>query len=291
MRRGRGPGHRHPRVPREARSRGTRRLRVPRRRRAVRRHVGRSPRPCPVRRPSTSPSSRASSTSTSCSAWPERDRARRSVLYNAAAVIGPEGILGTYRKVHLGSLPWVTEGIAYRPGHVAAGVPDALRADRRADLLRLLVQPRAQPHPGAEGRAAVAQRGGTFAGPGKRDYRCRPRACGPRRTSCYAATANLVGGPGREDYSAEHLDQPRADRLPRAQRDRRARVPRFSQVYVEAGDTEEIVERDAQLREAAPLGAGVPDARMARRPPARAHRSLIADEFAALAKDAAVVTV
>src|SRR5258708_7109920 len=46
----------------------------------------------------------------------ERDATNDSVLYDAAAVIGPEGILGTYRKVHLGTLPWRTEGITYRPG-------------------------------------------------------------------------------------------------------------------------------------------------------------------------------
>src|SRR5258706_11249371 len=46
----------------------------------------------------------------------ERDPANETVLYNAAAVIGPEGILGTYRKVHLGTLPWRTEGITYRAG-------------------------------------------------------------------------------------------------------------------------------------------------------------------------------
>ena len=37
-------------------------------------------------------------------------------------------------------------------GHEPSGVPDALRADRRPDLLRLLVQPRAVAHPRVEGR-------------------------------------------------------------------------------------------------------------------------------------------
>src|SRR5690606_1158421 len=46
----------------------------------------------------------------------ERDRERPTTLYNAAAVVGPEGVLGTYRKVHLGSAPWVTEGATFTPG-------------------------------------------------------------------------------------------------------------------------------------------------------------------------------
>ena len=41
----------------------------------------------------------------------ERDADDPEVLYNAAAVVGPEGVQGTYRKLHLGSLPWVTEGV------------------------------------------------------------------------------------------------------------------------------------------------------------------------------------
>ena len=46
----------------------------------------------------------------------ERDADDPECLYNAAAVVGPEGIQGTYRKLHLGSLPWVTEGITFEPG-------------------------------------------------------------------------------------------------------------------------------------------------------------------------------
>ena len=38
---------------------------------------------------------------------PERDAHEPGVLYNSVAVIGPEGLLGTYHKVHLGALPWV----------------------------------------------------------------------------------------------------------------------------------------------------------------------------------------
>ena len=83
----------------------------------------------------------------------ERDSHDPKVLYNSVAVIGPEGLLGTYHKVHLGSVPWVTEGIVFKPGELAADLPDSLRAHRRADLLRLLVQPRAHADPRVEGRA------------------------------------------------------------------------------------------------------------------------------------------
>lgn len=37
-------------------------------------------------------------------------------LHNSAAVVGPGGLLGTYRKVHLGDRPATTEGLTYAPG-------------------------------------------------------------------------------------------------------------------------------------------------------------------------------
>ena len=46
----------------------------------------------------------------------ERDAQNPEILYNAAAFVGPEGIQGTYRKLHLGSLPWVSEGVTFQPG-------------------------------------------------------------------------------------------------------------------------------------------------------------------------------
>ena len=46
----------------------------------------------------------------------ERDAEDPTKLYNAAAVVGPEGVMGSYRKVHLGEPPWVTEGITFKPG-------------------------------------------------------------------------------------------------------------------------------------------------------------------------------
>jgi predicted amidohydrolase len=46
----------------------------------------------------------------------ERDRDLPGVLYNAVAMVAPDGVLGTYRKVHLGALPATTEGLTFTPG-------------------------------------------------------------------------------------------------------------------------------------------------------------------------------
>ena len=49
---------------------------------------------------------------------PERDPADAARVYNSAAVIGPEGVLGAYRKLHLGPavVPGVTERFCFTPG-------------------------------------------------------------------------------------------------------------------------------------------------------------------------------
>lgn len=48
---------------------------------------------------------------------PERDAKKPAVRYISAAVIGPEGILGSYRKVNLVHWPVNTESICFKPGN------------------------------------------------------------------------------------------------------------------------------------------------------------------------------
>ena len=57
----------------------------------------------------------------------------------------------------------------------------------------------------------------------------------------YTASANLLGGPGHQDYSAQHLDEERAADYLGHSTIAGPAFPRFSQVYAEAGDSEEIV--------------------------------------------------
>ena len=47
---------------------------------------------------------------------PERDPKDPATVYNSAAVVGPEGILGSYRKLHLGPPPIWTESLCFKPG-------------------------------------------------------------------------------------------------------------------------------------------------------------------------------
>jgi predicted amidohydrolase len=220
----------------------------------------------------------------------ERDQADASVLYNAAAVIGPEGIIGTYRKVHLGTLPWVTEGITYRPGTSLPlfatrfgpiGVLICYDFWFNPELSRILT---------LKGARLLLNTAGTFTGPGKRDYAVQTTAVRAQENLVYAATANLVGGHERADYSSSHLDHARADDYLGHSVIAGPAFPRFSQVFVEAGDTAELVSATLSFEKLHRWESVFPQ-RQWRSGRQLAASRLIADEFAALANDPATVTV
>jgi predicted amidohydrolase len=171
----------------------------------------------------------------------ERDADDPSVLYNAAAVIGPEGILGTYRKVHLGSLPWVTEGITYKPGMSVPVFPTRFGPIGVLICYDFWFNPELSRILALKGARLLCNPCGTFKGPGKRDYMVQTTAVRAQENLVYAASANLVGGPEHADYSAGHLDEPRANDYLGHSLIAGPAFPRFSQVFVEAGDTEELV--------------------------------------------------
>jgi predicted amidohydrolase len=212
----------------------------------------------------------------------ERDADDPSTLYNASAVIGPEGILGTYRKVHLGTLPWVTEGITYRPGtslpvfetrYGPIGVLICYDFWFNPELSRILA---------LKGARVLLNTCGTFAGPGKRDYMVQTTAVRAQENLVYAASANMVGGPETADYSAGHLDEPRADDYLGHSTIAGPAFPRFSQVFVEAGDHEEIVSATLSFEKLHRWEPIFPMREWRAGRQLDASR-LIADEFAALA--------
>jgi predicted amidohydrolase len=172
---------------------------------------------------------------------PERDAQEPRVLYNSAAVIGPDGLLGRYRKVHLGTLPWVTEGIVFRPGTELPVFPTRFGPIGVQICYDFWFNPELSRILALKGARLIVNACGTFAGPGKRDYMVQTTSVRAQENLVYAASANLVGGPGHEDYGAEALDDVRpSDYLGHSVIAGPA-FPRFSHVYAEAGDGEEIV--------------------------------------------------
>lgn len=174
----------------------------------------------------------------------ERDADDPSVLYNAVAFVGPEGVQGTYRKLHLGSLPWVTEGVTFEPGDALpvfetrfgpVGVIICYDFWFNPELTRLLA---------LKGARVILNCCGTFKGPGKIEYMRQTTATRAQENLCYVASANQVGGGGRADdsYAAGSLDEGRkADFLGHSTIAGPA-FPAFSQILAEAGgDGEELV--------------------------------------------------
>ena len=174
---------------------------------------------------------------------PERDPDDPRVLYNAAAVVGPEGIQGTYRKLHLGSLPWVTEGISFRPGdslpiwqtrYGPIGVLICYDFWLNPELSRLLA---------LKGARLIVNCCASFVGPGKRDYLVQTTATRAMENIVYTASANLVGGPASlSSYAGSDLvESAREANFLGHSTICGPAFPRFSHVYAEGGDTEEIV--------------------------------------------------
>jgi predicted amidohydrolase len=214
----------------------------------------------------------------------ERDADDPDVLYNAAAFIGPEGIQGTYRKLHLGSLPWVTEGVTFTPGDRLpvfetrfgpVGIQICYDFWFNPELTRLLA---------LKGARVILNCCGTFAGPGKLDYMTQTTSTRAQENLCYVASANHVGGEKSADsYSAAKVDEGRAADMLGHSTIAGPAFPRFSQVLAQAGDTEEMVSATISFEKLHRWEPIFPwrDWRATHQLPIS---QLIADEFALLAK-------
>ncbi len=178
-----------------------------------------------------------------CFGMAEQDPSDAGVLYKAAAVVGPDGVLGSYRKVHLGALPWVTEGITYRPGESLPvfstrfgpiGVQICYDFWFNPELTRILA---------LKGAQLIVNCAGSFEAPGRKDTMTATAVARAAENLVYTVTSNSTGGPGDANrYSGSELTS-----------SRRAPVftgnslitgpafPRFGEVLAKAGDMEEII--------------------------------------------------
>ena len=216
----------------------------------------------------------------------ERDAERDDVLYNAAAVVGPEGILGTYRKLHLGSLPWVSEGVTFEPGRSLPvfetrfgpiGVIICYDFWLNPELTRLLA---------LKGARVIVNCCATYSGPGKRDYMVNTTCTRAQENLCYVMSSNHVGGPDAAgSYGAGNLDEGRTPHFLGHSTIAGPAFPRFSQVYAEAGDTEELVSATLSFEKLHRWESVFPwrDWRATHQ---RATSELIAEEFRKLAQGA-----
>ena len=220
---------------------------------------------------------------------PERDMDDPTVLYNAAAVVGPEGILGTYRKVHLGTLPWVTEGITYTPGTSLpvfqtrfglVGVQICYDFWFNPELTRLLA---------LKGCRLILNPVGSFSAPGRADSMRTTALSRAQENLVYVAVSNVIGGPGAmTDYSGDQLTaSTRPSHYAGHSMIAGPAFPRFGQMYTEAGEMEEIVCATLSL-ERLDRFESVFDYRDWRAGRLASASKLVADEFALLAEQSLI---
>ena len=173
----------------------------------------------------------------------ERDANDPETLYNAAAFIGPEGIQGTYRKLHLGSLPWVTEGITFTPGDSIpifetrfgpVGVIICYDFWFNPELTRLMA---------LKGARVILNCCATFSGPNKREYMTATTQVRAQENHCYVVSANHAqqGADASSTYAAGGLDEGRAAHFLGHSTIAGPDFPAFSRVFVQSDAGEGLV--------------------------------------------------
>lgn len=217
---------------------------------------------------------------------PERDADDPNILYNAAAVVGPEGVLGSYRKVHLGELPWVTEGVTYTPGTELPlfqtrfgpiGVQICYDFWFNPELSRLL---------SLKGARMIACPVGSFAAPGRTDSMRATALSRAQENLIHIATSNSVGGPGAVEsgYSGTDLTEAlRPDHYAGHSLVTGPAFPRFGVIKAEAAGSEEMIVTTVNLKQQERFKK-IFDYRRWRQGRLSSASRLIADEFAALAE-------
>lgn len=216
----------------------------------------------------------------------EQDAQDPTRLYNAAAVVGPEGVMGSYRKVHLGEPPWVTEGLTFSPGTSLPlfqtrfgpiGVQICYDFWFNPELTRILA---------LKGARMIVCPVGSFAGPG-RDESMRATALSRAQENLvHVVVSNSVGGPGTREagYSGAALTEGlRPDHYVGHSMIAGPAFPRFGRLVAEAGALEEIVVATVNLQQQDRFQK-VFDYRRWRKGRLSSASKLIADEFVALAK-------
>jgi predicted amidohydrolase len=165
---------------------------------------------------------------------PEQDRAEPQTRYISAAVVGPESIIGAYRKLHLVPPPLGTEQTCFAPGtsvplfatkYGPIGVIICFDFWFYPELARLMV---------LKGARILVNPAASFSGPGKASFIVEQTAACATSNGVCVASANLVGKERTKSYYGHScISAPR--------------FPSLSFIDAEGGDQEEIVSATIDL--------------------------------------------
>lgn len=159
---------------------------------------------------------------------PEKVDHEPGVLYNTAVVVGPEGIIGAYRKLHLAPPPIWTEFSCFRPGselplfetrYGPIGVQICADFWAYPELTRILT---------LKGARIVFVPTGSASAPGKVNHMTHGTVAAGSQNRAFMVTSNFVGVERTLSYFGHStIAGPR--------------MPHFSTIYNQGADTEEIV--------------------------------------------------
>ena len=154
--------------------------------------------------------------------------------YNATALIAPEGVRGTYRKLHLAPPPRYRESICFTPGNSLPvwetrygiiGILICYDFNFVPELARILA---------LKGARLIINTMGSPTMPGKREFITQQTGARSTENLVYTATANMVGP---ERTISFHGNSTIAGPTP----------VRFANILAQAGDTEEIISATLNL--------------------------------------------
>ena len=166
---------------------------------------------------------------------PERDSTHPGILYISSVVAGPEGLLGTYRKLHLAPLPRFTETLCFTPGN------EVPVFETRYGILGVLIcfdfyfYPEIARIMTLKGADLLVNTSASVTGPGKPFFIVQQTGCRATENCVYAASANLVGKERSNTYYGHSVI---AGPL----------TPRPAFIFAEGGETEEIVSATLSLK-------------------------------------------
>jgi len=159
---------------------------------------------------------------------PEQDKNHSDIRYISSAIVGPEGILGAYRKLHLAPPPRYKEEQCFTGGdripvwktrYGLIGVIICYDFYYFPEITRIMA---------LKGARLIVNTTASVAGPGKPYFLVQQTGCRATENLVYAASANLVGTERTKTYYGHSVI---AGPL----------TPRPVHIFIEAGEGEEVI--------------------------------------------------
>ncbi len=159
---------------------------------------------------------------------PERDVDNADICYISCPLLGPEGLIGTYRKLHLATPPLFKESLCFTGGNSVPvfetrygpiGIQVCADFWVYPELSRILM---------LKGARIIINSTASMTLPGRPLYMTSMTVARATENMVYAGSANLVGKEKTQSYYGYSTIAGPA-------------FPRFSQIYAQAEDKEEII--------------------------------------------------